>query len=250
MIEEPFASGSSVIHRIDPRFKLVFATLLSFTIALSHELYCLYFGVVISVLLIASAKINLFKIIKKLSVVAGFLLLLWIVLPLTYKGDTLFYIGSLPFSKQGIHLCFQITLKSVSILLIFISLMATMSFAQMGHAMDKLGVSGKIVYLFLMTFRYVFVLDYEYKRLLKAVKIRGFKARNGMHTYKTFAYIIGMLFVRASDRGERVHQAMVCRGFKGKFYSLHEFTPHVRNRVFSFIMIILLITILFLEYGI
>ncbi|MCD6291963.1 MAG: cobalt ECF transporter T component CbiQ, partial [Deltaproteobacteria bacterium] len=29
-----------------------------------------------------------------------------------------------------------------------------------------------------------------------------------------------MLLVRSSERAKRVHQAMVCRGFCGKFYSL------------------------------
>ena len=249
MIEEPFAVGNSVIHSIDPRFKLVFATLISFIIALSNEFQPLYLGLFFSVLLIIFSRINLFKIVKKLSVVAGFLLLLWIVLPVTYKGDIFFYLWSLGFSKQGIVLCSKITLKSVSILFIFISLVATMTFAAMGQAMDKLGVPGKIVHLFLMTFRYVFVLDFEYKRLLKAVKIRGFKAKNGMHTYKTYAYIIGMLFVRAAQRGERVHQAMLCRGFKGRFYSLHEFLPHVRDWIFSVFMVVLLTILLLLEYG-
>ena len=39
-----------------------------------------------------------------------------------------------------------------------------------------------------------------------------------------------MLFVRASERARRVHSAMICRGFSGRFISLREFPPNPRNR--------------------
>jgi cobalt/nickel transport system permease protein len=45
-----------------------------------------------------------------------------------------------------------------------------------------------------------------------------------MHTYKTYAYLVGMLLVRSSDRAERVRNAMLCRGFSGRFYSLRRFS--------------------------
>ena len=82
----------------------------------------------------------------------------------------------------------------------------------------------KLVHLLLLTYRYVFVLDQEYGRLHRAIRTRGFVPRTGLHTYRTYAYLIGMLFVRAAARAERVHQAMICRGFRGKFHSLQLFS--------------------------
>jgi cobalt/nickel transport system permease protein len=50
------------------------------------------------------------------------------------------------------------------------------------------------------------------------MKIRGFKARTSMHCLRSYANLAGVLLVRGLDRGDRVHQAMICRGYKGRFY--------------------------------
>ena len=56
--------------------------------------------------------------------------------------------------------------------------------------------------------------DVEYERLVRSAKIRGVEPRSNMHTYKTYAYLLGMLFVRAAARAERVQQAVEL-GFDG-----------------------------------
>ncbi len=43
---------------------------------------------------------------------------------------------------------------------------------------------------------------------MRAIKIRGFVRGTSLHCYKTCAYLIGMLFVRASARAERVYQVI------------------------------------------
>ncbi len=92
-----------------------------------------------------------------------------------------------------------------------------------------------------------FVIESEYLRLVRAMKIRSFKPGTNMHTYKTYAYLIGMIFVRASARAQRVHQAMMCRGFKGKFYSLYKFSSTRLSWIFSTVMTASLIGLVFLE---
>jgi cobalt/nickel transport system permease protein len=44
-----------------------------------------------------------------------------------------------------------------------------------------------------------------------------------MHTYRTYAYLVGMILVKSHDRSQRVRAAMLCRGFQGRFYDLSEF---------------------------
>jgi cobalt/nickel transport system permease protein len=63
-------------------------------------------------------------------------------------------------------------------------------------------------------------------RLISALKVRGFRPGTNLHTYKTFAYLVGMLLVRSAERAERVHNAMLCRGFRGRLYSLNQFSIH------------------------
>ncbi len=224
MISEPFANGESLIHRLDPRLKILCVTAYSFAVALSNQFPALAGYLVFSLLLVGLARLNLREVTSRLLIVNGLILLLWVVLPLTFEGTPLFSMGPFTVTREGILTSARITLKSNSILLAFISLAATSSLATLGYAMNRLRVPDKIVHLLLMTYRYVFVIELEYRRLVRAAKIRGFCPKTDMHTYRTYAYLIGMIFVRASDRSERVHKAMMCRGFKGKFYCLREFS--------------------------
>ncbi|MDM8551246.1 cobalt ECF transporter T component CbiQ [Desulfobacterales bacterium HSG2] len=224
MIHEPFVIGNSLVHRTDPRLRLVFATAYSFAVALSNQFPTLIAALVISFLLIGLARLNLREVAGRLAIVNGLILFLWVALPLTFEGEPLFTVGPLTVTRPGVVLSAKITLKSNAILLAFIALIATSSLATLGHAMNRLHIPEKIVHLLLLTYRYVFVIEQEYLRLLRAAKIRCFRPKTDMHTYRTYAYFIGMLFVRASARADRVHQAMLCRGFKGKFYCLSEFS--------------------------
>jgi cobalt/nickel transport system permease protein len=247
MILETFASGDSIVHKLDPRTRIIFATIYSFVVAFCGHFAVLLAAVVISVVLVRLSEIPLKDIGRRMLMVNGLILLLWAVVPLTFGGDTLFRIGWLDVSRQGVSLAAGITLKSNAIILAFISLIATMSLATLGHALTKLMVPPKIIHLLLMNCRYVFVIEQEYQRLIRAAKIRGFRPRTNLHTYRTYAYVIGMLLVRTAARAQRVHQAMLCRGFKGSFYSLQEFSRDRNAWIFSVLMTIINIGLIIME---
>jgi cobalt/nickel transport system permease protein len=63
-------------------------------------------------------------------------------------------------------------------------------------------------------YRYVFVLGDELMRMKCARDARSFGGNSKWHI-KTIGNIIGMLFIRTYERGERVYIAMVSRGFSG-----------------------------------
>ena len=130
----------------------------------------------------------------------------------------------------------------------FMALVGTMTFATLGYALDHLHISGKLVHLFLLTYRYIFVIEQEYQRLLRAARMRSFRPGTNMHSYKTYAYIIGMLFVRASARARRVHQAMICRGFKGRFYCMQEFRWAGYDRLFFTLMTLISVGQIYLQW--
>jgi len=248
MIQEPFSTGNSQIHRLDPRLKIVFATLYSFIVALSNEFAAIVAALILSSLLLGLACLNLREVAKRVALVNGLILFFWLVVPMTFEGEALFYLGPFAVTREGVLLCARITLKSNAILLAFIALVASTSIATLGHALNRLGVPEKIVHLLLLTYRYLFVIEKEYRRLKRAAELRGFRPQTNMHTYKTFAYFMGMLFVQSSARAERVHQAMLCRGFKGKFYCLREFSFSRLDLTWSAFMIIAIIGLEILEW--
>ena len=129
-------------------------------------------------------------------------------------------------------------------------LVASTAIFTLGHAMHKLRVPKKLVHLFFFTYRYIHVIHREYLRLVHAIKIRGFSPGTNMHTYKTFAYLVGMLLVRSSDRAERVHNAMRCRGFRGRLYSLSQFSLTTTDIVSLILMLALILAFGVLEWAI
>ena len=249
MISEPFAIGDSMIHRLDPRIRVSLTVVYAFVIALAYQFPVLIIALVLSSILVLIARVNLKKVLKRMVIINALIFLLWIILPFTFHGEVLARMGSFAIHRPGVTLAAQITLKSNAILLALIALMATMPLATLGHALHRLRVPAKIVHLLLMTYRYIFVIEHEYLRLMRSAKIRGFRPGTNVNTYRTFAYVIGMLFVRSAARAERVHQAMLCRGFKGKFYSLQEFQISSASWAFAIIMTAVIVGLVTLELS-
>jgi len=248
MMTEPYASGNSIIHRLDPRIRVIVATVYCFVVAFSNQFPVLLIALGTSSALIISAGLGIKKVGKRLVIVNGLILLLWVVVPLTYGGQPIIQIGPFSLSRAGMILAARITLKSNAILLSMIALIATMSFATLGYALKQLRVPQKIIHLLLMNYRYIFVLEQEYQRLIRAAKIRGFQPKTNLHTYRTYAYVIGMLLVRATSRAQRVHQAMLCRGFKGTFYTLQDYKAGSAGLIFSMLMTGIIVVLVLMEW--
>ncbi|HSV91911.1 MAG TPA: cobalt ECF transporter T component CbiQ [Desulfobacterales bacterium] len=241
--------ADSALQRIDPRVRLAAAATFATVVAVSYDPAALIAALAVSVLLAAFARLPAKVVAARLLVVNGLVVLLWVVLPFTFPGESLLRVGPLSASREGVLLAAQITLKSNAIVLAFMSLVATLAPATIGHALHRMRVPDKIVHLLLMTYRYIFVLEEEYQRLARAARIRGFRAGTDLHTYRTYAYLVGMLFVRAADRAERVRNAMLCRGFRRRFHSLQEFRTTGRDIVFAAAMAAVVVVMAGLELG-
>ncbi len=232
MIEEPFASGRSFIHRMAPVVKIPAALVLSVPAALCHHFGILGIYLGCALILTAGAGLRPVAVFRRLKPAFWFLAMLWIILPLTFEGTVLYRYGWITLTRPGLVMCAEITVKSVTILLIFTALVATMPVASVGHGLHRLHVPDKLVFLLLMCYRYIAVIQEEYSRLLRAARLRGFTPKTGLHTYRTFAFLAGMLFVRASLRAQRVYKAMLCRGFTGTFHTLDDDRPDPYGRLF------------------
>lgn len=220
MIKETFAFGHSAVHRMDPRLRVLSGAVYSVLVALAGRFEMLGCALALAVILAAVARLDPIAVLKRLAMVNGLVLFLWVLLPFTYEGIPWFHLGPFTASREGVLLCTAITLKSNAIVLWSIVFFSTMPVAVLGHVLNRLRMPVKLVALLLMTYRYIFVLESELAQLVRAARIRCFSPGTNLHTYRTYAYMVGMLLVRAADQGERVHQAMLCRGFSGKFHCL------------------------------
>lgn len=249
MSYETFVEGSSPIHKLNPQVKILATVFFSFTVALSSDFTSLGYALCLSIALMLFTGIKFSKLFKRLVIVNAMVIICWILLPLTMKGDSLATVGVITFYQPGVELAGRILLKSYAIVLVLIGLISTISVSTMGQAMDRLKVPKKLTLLLLLTYRYLFVLEQEYKRLVMAAKLRCFKPGNNLHTYRTYAYLVGMLLVRASLKGEQVYKAMICRGFKGEFKAIQEFPLTLSDLLFAVLIFINLLVLGFLEWG-
>ena len=241
MIQETFCKGESPIHQLTPRTRTLAAIILAFIIACCHEILPLLAALGCAIILIFTARINLFKAGRRLLVIAGFLLLIWIVLPLTCGGPVIWEYAFLKIGQTGVDLALELTLKTSAMLLIFLALISTMSTADLAHALHSLKLPPKLVLLLLITYRYIFLIEDELQTMLRAARIRNFQPDTSLHCYRTYANLLGMLFVRSAERAQRIHKAMLCRAFDGRFHSLTEY--HNRPRDYCFLGFIFILSI-------
>jgi cobalt/nickel transport system permease protein len=248
MIEEEFSTGKSFIHGLDPRIRIIVAALFSVVVATSTNLSALIPALAVSLFLIVLTKLPTRKVFYRLLLVNGLILFLWLLLPFTFKGEQLFTIGPLVGTKEGVMYASQITLKCNAILLAMIALLATIPIFTLGHAMNQLYFPEKLIHLFLFTYRYIHVIFQEYHRLINAMKIRGFIPQTNLHTYRSYAYLVGMLLVKSYDRAERVHKAMLCRGFSGKYFTLSRFSIKIGDIFYLSFMLAAILGLVILQW--
>jgi cobalt/nickel transport system permease protein len=248
LIGTEFDAHASFVQRLDPRAKIVAVFSFSVVVAVANRFEVLMLALAVGLCIMLLARVPIKQLMLRLLPVNGFIVFLWIFLPFTLTGEPLFSIGPLVGSHEGVLYATRITIKSNAIMVVLIALVASTSILTLGHAMHELKVPTKMVHLFFFTYRYVHVIYREYLRLINAMKVRGFRPRTNMHTYRTFAYLVGMLLVRSCDRAQRVHNAMLCRGFKGKLYSLSEFSLKGADIVSLVVMLTIILALGVLEW--
>lgn len=220
---ETFALGDSFIHRIDPRIRFVCALLLVFTLALIQNFWLAAAGLFLGAILTIMAALPMFKVVGRLAALNGFMLIVWVLLPFSVPGEVLFRLGPFVATWQGFCLTLLITVKSNAIILTSLALVCTMRVITLARVLEALHFPGKICQILFFSLRYFQVIHSEYHRLYDAMTVRAFSPRTNLHTFKTYGYLISMLLVRSLNRGQRVYEAMLCRGYSGHFPALRQF---------------------------
>src|SRR5690348_614948 len=214
----------SLLSRLDPRWKLAAFLLAALVIALLRTVTAAILAMGGAVLLVPLARLPLGWYWHRLGSLALFLLVLVLLLPFVIgdSGPGL-NIGSLHISWYGLGVAVCLCLKALSLVTLVLVVLTTAPLGTTLKAAHALYVPAVFVQLIMLTHRYIYVLGAELSRLRIALRVRGFRNRASLHSYHTVGHVAGTLLVRGYERGERVAQAMRCRGFDGRFRSLTKF---------------------------
>jgi cobalt/nickel transport system permease protein len=235
MMEERFAQGNSLLHRRDPKVKVIVAATFITVVAISNSFMVVTMALALALTLTLLSRLEAVAVLKRLLAANTFTVFLWLTLPLTYGGVEVVKLGPLQLSGEGIRLAALITIKTNTIVLALLALLATSRIAGLGHALEGLHLPKHLCFLLLFSYRYIFVIYQEYRKLTRAAQLRCFVPTTNIHTYRTYGYLFGMTLVRSWNRAIRVHQAMLLRGFNGRLIPLAQQTVG-RNDIFFLII--------------
>jgi cobalt/nickel transport system permease protein len=222
----------SFVQRFDPRWKLASLLIAALGIAWLRSLGPALAALAGAMLLVALARTPWRWYLRRLGTATVMYALFLIWLPLAPEaGDAAIDFGFLTVSLTGVLRLLVLSAKLAGMISLMLVLLATTPLPDTFKAARALGLPRLLVLLMLLTYRYVFLLIEEFARLRIALRVRGFRNRADLHSYRTIGQVSGTLLVRSQERADRVGQAMRCRGFDGEFRALHEFQAGWRDGV-------------------
>jgi cobalt/nickel transport system permease protein len=209
-----YLPGASPVHRLPPEVKIVAAFLgVLCVVATPREAFAAFGGYfVLLVVVWVIARIPPGWLAKRALIELPFVVLA-ILLPLSGPGPRFDWLG-LSLSIDGTYAAWNILIKGTLGVLTSLTLAATTPLRELLVGMQRLRAPGLVMTIATLMLRYIDVIAGEARRMRLARISRGHDPRFLWQAGAT-ARGIGALFVRAYERGERVHLAMLSRGWTG-----------------------------------
>jgi cobalt/nickel transport system permease protein len=258
---DPYRPHDSLIHKLDPRIKLVLALTFILTNTLvpngAWPVYILLFTIILSVEILSEVGVSY---VLKRSTLAFPFVLAALPLVLTIPGEVIF---SLPVGRWAISMTYPGLERFISIAFTSwisvqaaIVLAASTPFPELLVAMRAIGVPRLLVSIFGLMWRYLFVLVDEANRLMRAraarsgysKKTRGKSGGGIAWRARVTGGMAGNLFLRAIERSERIYMAMLSRGYDGEARSLPLARIQAAHWVTLFLSVTLLVILLSFAY--
>lgn len=225
---DEYSNIDSFIHRLDPRIKIVaffsFILFVIFTPPASFMVFGLY--AVFMAGLILLSKVPFKFILKRSLVIIPFVLMIAVFIPFFKKGEVAggYSFGSLSLtvSYDGLMVLWNVFVKAYLCSLSMILLISSTKLAELLKAFERLRCPLVFTMILSFMYRYIFVITDELMKMHHAKQARTSGGSRWFHT-RVLANMIGVLFMRAYERGELVYLAMCSRGFEGKIKTMSNF---------------------------
>ncbi|GHE83354.1 cobalt ECF transporter T component CbiQ [Streptomyces longispororuber] len=218
-----YRHGPSPVHALPPHAKLT-AILGFVVVVVSTPREAVWAFAAYALLLAAvayAARVPAAFLLRRLLIEApfvGFALLL----PFVAEGERAHVLG-LSLSESGLWGAWNVLAKGTLGVAASVLLAATTELRALLLGLQRLGLPPLLVQIASFMVRYGDVVTDEMRRMRIARASRGFEAR-GVRHWGVLAKSAGALFIRSYERGERVHLAMVSRGYTGSLPVLDEVT--------------------------
>jgi cobalt/nickel transport system permease protein len=208
----------SPLHRAPAHLKVL--ALLGFMIVVvaTPKQWFPMFGVYLLVLVgvIALSRVPATYLIKRMVVEVPFVVFA-VLMPFVSHGPRTEVLG-LSVSEPGLLAAWGLLAKGTLGVLASLTLAATTEPQDLLRGLERLRVPSLLVQIMGFMVRYLEVVTDELRRMRIARESRGFSSRDPRQ-WPVLARTMGALFIRSFERGERVHLAMLSRGYTGRMPS-------------------------------
>ncbi len=231
-----YRQGTSLIHRLDPRLKLLatlaFVLVVTTTPAGSWLAFSLLAALAIGMVVVA--EVPLLEGLKRSAVALPFAGMVAISLPFTQAGEVVWsgqlWGLALTITDAGLSFFAAVVIKAWLSVMVSGLLVATTPFPDLLKAMRSLRVPAVLTATISFMYRYLFVLMDEAGRLQTARAARSVgSGRTVRWRARILGGMIGSLFIRSYERSERIYAAMLSRGFGGEIRTLTRLTWQARD---------------------
>jgi cobalt/nickel transport system permease protein len=216
-----YVHGHSRVHRLQPEVKVAATVAFVSAVALTPREAVWAFAVdaVCLASVIAAARLRPGFVMRRLLVIAPFVAFA-LAIPFVASGEQVQVLG-LSLSREGLWGTWNVLAKASLGATGSITLAATTEVPRMLTGMTRLRVPATLTAIASFMVRYLEVIAGELGRMRTAMAARGYAPR-WLWQARPIATSAGALFIRSYERGERVHAAMLARGYTGTMPELDE----------------------------
>ncbi len=244
---ESYSRQSGLLQSIDPRVKLISILFLVFSLSLTRDIRLLALIYAFELLLSYESKIGVGFFIKRvwlfIPIFTGV-----IAIPMIFNvflpGDPLYqiaYIGqnaylgpfhlpeSIYITSQGVAAAAVFTMRVAASVSAAVLLFLTTPQQLLFKSLRSVGVPRLYVLTLEMAYRYIFLLMDMIREIYIAKRARTIRPRSTLEEQKWVGGRIGYLLMRSLSTSEKVHLAMVSRGFNGDVKIMQDFAVTSRD---------------------
>jgi len=252
---DQYSDRDSFIHRLDPRTKfiitLVFILAVISTPPTRWQVFALYLFLMATLIFVS--RVPIFYVLKRSLVIMPFVLMIAIFIPFFKEGEVAgsynIWLWQVSVTYSGLQVLWNILAKAWLSILSLILLTSTTKMTNLLNGLEQLGMPKVMVMILSFMYRYIFVVVDEVMRMKQARDSRSFGGSR-LWQLRTIGNMVGTLFIRSYERGERVYAAMLARGFDGQTRTLDSLNFRQADAYFgiSFSLILILTSVVNLLY--
>jgi cobalt/nickel transport system permease protein len=209
VVLDRWSRGESSLHRRDARAKTIAVLVFLIAVATARRSFlplgACYLGILAAV--IVAARLPLMAVLKRAAV----------VLPFTAVFAAMSLAAGEP--ARAAALVGKSYLSALAVLI----LVSSTPLPQLLAGLERMGAPRYLLMVAQFLYRYLFVISEEAQHMRAALQAKSGSLRNRLWNREKFgapAGVLSVLFARSYAHAESVHQAMLARGFQGRFLTL------------------------------